>query len=70
MDTYIPSLPPIPRPTWVPYDIHMTKPDYDWAFEAARRYVLKELHENDEGEEEEQLPLVAARIFHVKEDSL
>jgi hypothetical protein len=53
MDTYIPSLPPIPRPTWVPYDIYMTKPDYDRAFKAARRYVLKELHENDKREEEE-----------------
>jgi GTPase SAR1 family protein len=52
------------------YDIHMTKPDYDRAFKAARRYVLKELHENDKGEEEEQLPSVAARIFHIKEDSL
>jgi hypothetical protein len=70
MDTYIPSSPPIPRPAWVPYDKHTTKPDYDRAFEAARRYVLEESHENEEGEEEDQLPSVAARIFHVKEDSL
>jgi hypothetical protein len=70
MDTYIPSSPPIPRPTWVPYDIHMTKPDYNRAFKAARRYILEELYENNKGEEEEQLPSVAARIFHIKEDSL
>jgi GTPase SAR1 family protein len=48
----------------------MTKPDYDRAFEAVCRYVLEELHKNNEGEEEEQLPSVAARIFYVKEDSL
>jgi GTPase SAR1 family protein len=70
MDTHIPSSPPIPRPTWVPYNIYTTKPDYDQAFKAARRYVLKELHENNKGEEKEQLPSVAARIFYVKEDSL
>jgi GTPase SAR1 family protein len=54
----------------VPYNIHTTKPDYNRAFKAARRYVLEELHENNKGEEEEQLPSVAARIFYVKEDSL
>ena len=70
MDTHIPSSPPIPRPIWVPYGPHRIKPDYDRAFEAARRYVLEESHENEGGVEEEQLPLVAARIFHVKEDSL
>jgi GTPase SAR1 family protein len=52
------------------YNIHIIKPDYNRAFKAARRYVLKELHENDKGEEKEQLPLVAARIFYIKEDSL
>jgi hypothetical protein len=35
------------------YNIYTTKPDYDRAFEAARRYVLKELHENNKEEEEE-----------------
>jgi GTPase SAR1 family protein len=70
MDTYIPFSPPIPRPTWVLYNIYMTKPDYNRAFKAACRYVLEELHKNNKGEEEEQLPLVAARIFYIKEDSL
>jgi GTPase SAR1 family protein len=54
----------------VPYNIHTTKPDYNRAFKAARRYILKELYKNNKGEEEEQLLLVAARIFYVKEDSL
>jgi hypothetical protein len=52
------------------YNIYKTKPDYNRAFKAARRYILKELYKNKEGEEEKQLLLMAARIFYIKEDSL
>ena len=62
MDTRIPSSPPIPRPIWVLYDIYTTKPDYDRAFEEARRWVLEEQPLNKDGDVEKQLPSVAARI--------
>jgi hypothetical protein len=70
MDTYIPSSPPVPRPAWQPYGPHKTKPDYDRAFKEARHWILEERHLNKDGEEEQQLPYVAARIWHVKGDSL
>ncbi|KAH6716551.1 hypothetical protein BKA61DRAFT_307394 [Leptodontidium sp. MPI-SDFR-AT-0119] len=43
------------------YRVHATKADYDRAFRNARDWAL---------ENPEELPHVAARIYHVKEDSL
>ena len=54
----------------MPYDIHTTKPDYNRAFEEARRWVLEEQPLNEDGDVEKQLPSVAARIWHVKEEAL
>ena len=51
----------------MPYDIHTTKPDYDRAFEEARRWVLEEQPLNKDGDVEKQLPSVVARIWHVEE---
>jgi hypothetical protein len=48
----------------------MTKPDYDRAFKEARRWVLEEEHLNKDSDIENQGPLVAARIWHVKEEAL
>jgi hypothetical protein len=48
IDTQIPSSPPIPRSTWVLYKTHLTKPNYDQAFEAARRYILDKAHLNSD----------------------
>jgi hypothetical protein len=58
----MPSSPSTSQPTWKPYGPHMTKPEYDRAFNEARRWLLEEAPHEE--------PHIAARIYHVKEDSL
>ena len=70
IDTHIPSSPFIPRSIWVLYEIHLTKPDYDRAFEVARRYILDGAYLNSDGVDEYQLLTVVARIYYVKEEAL
>jgi hypothetical protein len=43
------------------YFPHVTKPDYDRAFEQARQWALENLEES---------PITAARIYHVKWEAL